>query len=191
MEGADNILKPRFENRVSEVVEHRQDWERRGIRVDPIQHWPGITNIADIVTKGQAGPKDVAPGSVWQEGPSELSCDRAAWPANRDFRKTKESIPEEERRPSMFSVAAVQTIPGPSRAKLTETWQRVCDKYNDLRLITGIFARVFAALRSGERGAISAPPDADTLKRAESFLFVLASVETDEAVKKKKLQDFL
>ena len=188
VESEDNVLKPWFENRVSEVLEHLQDWEKRGIQVDPLQHWPGISNIADIVTKGQAGPKDVAPGSAWQQGPPELSQDRATWPANRDFKKHKETIPEEERRPSLFSVAVVQANPGPSLVKLTETWERVCDKYNDLKLITGIFARVFAALRSGDREAISVPPDVDSLKLAESFLFVIASIETDKAVKEKKLQ---
>ena len=40
-----------------------RDWENQGIRVEPLHHWPGNDNIADIATKAEATVKDVVFGS--------------------------------------------------------------------------------------------------------------------------------
>ena len=51
------------------------DFRKMCIEVNPIYHWPGLRNIADIATKGKATMEDVLPGSKWQEGPWELERD--------------------------------------------------------------------------------------------------------------------
>ena len=65
------VLKQWFGNRTSEVLEQIKAWQDSDIDVDPIQHWPGDDNPADLVTKGKAKNEDVA-GEKWQEGPIAL-----------------------------------------------------------------------------------------------------------------------
>ena len=77
------VLDTWFRNHVSEIREHMEDWERQGIKVDQLHHWPGPRNIADIATKGKANLEDMMPGSGWQEGPKELRQPRSVWPASR------------------------------------------------------------------------------------------------------------
>jgi len=48
-----------FGNRVAEVLEHQEAWRKMGIEVDPLEHWPTETNIADLTTKGKAGLRDM------------------------------------------------------------------------------------------------------------------------------------
>ena len=63
------VLDAWFSNRVAEVRDRMESWERRGIKVNPLHHWPGETNVADLGTKGQAESQDVVEGSNWQSGP--------------------------------------------------------------------------------------------------------------------------
>ena len=60
---------------------------------DPVHHWPGEDNIADLGTKGKATIQDIARGSRWQTGPSSLSFPRDKWLATREF---KRALPVEE-----------------------------------------------------------------------------------------------
>ena len=55
VECEDGVLQVWFSNRVAEVLEHMEAWRKKGIVVDKLQHWPGLSNIADIGTKGKAG----------------------------------------------------------------------------------------------------------------------------------------
>ena len=61
--------------------------------VPDIHHWPGISNPADLGTRGVAVQWQVEKGSVWQEGPAELGFARDRWPATREFRR---QLPREE-----------------------------------------------------------------------------------------------
>ena len=63
------LLDTWFGNRVAEVLEHQEAWRRMGIEVDPLEHWPGETNMADLTTKGRAGLRDVDKVSDGQLGP--------------------------------------------------------------------------------------------------------------------------
>ena len=69
MEADDRILDIWFANRVAEVQDRMESWKRKGIKVNDLYHWPGVTNVADLATKGRAKNLDVAEGSVWQDGP--------------------------------------------------------------------------------------------------------------------------
>ena len=44
---------------MAKVLEHMEVWKRMGIQVDPLQHWPGESSIADVTTKGKARLQDV------------------------------------------------------------------------------------------------------------------------------------
>ena len=80
-----HILAPFFSNRSAEILEHMEDWDKKGVQVDKLHHWPTERNIADIATKGKAEVSMIAPGSKWQCGPREIRFNRSTWPASRDF----------------------------------------------------------------------------------------------------------
>jgi hypothetical protein len=69
MECDNRLLDTWYGNRVAEVLEHIEKWKEMGIKVHPLEHWPGDSNIADIVTKGKATLEDVNETSEWQLGP--------------------------------------------------------------------------------------------------------------------------
>ena len=83
-----------FGSRVAEVQDHMADWARQGITVESLHYWPGIDNIADLATKGEATMKDIEAGSAWQQGPAALRLEQDQWPASRDFTW---KIPDEKR----------------------------------------------------------------------------------------------
>merc|ERR1711951_288074 len=99
---ADNrVLGIWFSNRVAEVQDRMESWRKKDIKVHDLYHWPGVSNIADLATKGRAVYKDVKEGSVWQQGPQETHYPVKEWPIRRDFVRT---IPEEERKSAIFGV---------------------------------------------------------------------------------------
>ena len=93
VEAKDRVLQVWFSNRVAEVNDHMDAWRRKGIEVEELHHWPGLSNVADLATKGKASLGDIGPGTSWQEGPQELQFKRARWPASREFKRT---LPPEE-----------------------------------------------------------------------------------------------
>ena len=99
---ADNrVLDVWFSNRVAEVQDRMESWKRKNIKVNDLYHWPGVTNVVDLVTKGCAVYSDVKEGSVWQEGPKDTQYPVEEWPISRDFVR---AIPEEEKRATIFGV---------------------------------------------------------------------------------------
>merc|ERR1711973_573540 len=61
---ADNrVLDIWFSNRVAEVQDRMESWKRKSIKVNPLYHWPGESNIADLSTKGRAEARDVIQGT--------------------------------------------------------------------------------------------------------------------------------
>ena len=72
VECEDGLLQVWFSNRVAEVLEHMEAWGRKGIQVDKLQHWPGLSNIADIGTKGKAELTDIDEESEWQNARTGL-----------------------------------------------------------------------------------------------------------------------
>merc|ERR1712082_307830 len=98
---ADNrVLDIWFSNRVAEVQDRMESWRRKNIKVNPLHHWPGESNVADLVTKGRAEAQDVIQGSAWQDGPQPTRYPVEEWPISRDFVR---EIPEEEKRASGYA----------------------------------------------------------------------------------------
>ena len=96
VEADHRVLETWYTNRVGEVVDNISKWEKKGITVFPLEHWPGDRNVADIATKGRAQIKDIQKDSEWQSGPAELKFSRENWPGSRDFvRKLPGEMPVE------------------------------------------------------------------------------------------------
>ena len=76
VECQDKVLYTWFANRVAEITDHMDKWERKGILVDKLQHWLRVENIADLATKGRATFKDIKAVSKWQQGPRQLTQHR-------------------------------------------------------------------------------------------------------------------
>ena len=85
VEADHRVLYIWFTNRVADYLDNESDWRTRGIDVFPVQHWPGLQNIADIATKGLATLDDVQEDSEWQNGPEIAQFPREQWPISRDF----------------------------------------------------------------------------------------------------------
>ena len=83
IEADDRVLDAWFANRVAEVRDRMESWERRGIKVHPLHYWPGETNVADLGTKGQAQSQDVVKGSCWQEGTELSRYQVEQWPISK------------------------------------------------------------------------------------------------------------
>ena len=75
--------------------------------VNDLYHWPGVTNVADLATKGRAGYHDVAEGSVWQDGPKKTHYPVEDWPILRDFVR---AVPEEKRRAAIYGVHVMHAV---------------------------------------------------------------------------------
>merc|ERR1711867_289690 len=69
---ADNrVLGICFSNRVAEVQDRMESWRKKNMKVHDLYHWPGVSKVADLATKGRAVHNDIKEGSVWQQGPQE------------------------------------------------------------------------------------------------------------------------
>ena len=183
VECEDDVLKSWFANRVAEILAHMETWAKLGIKVDPLQHWPGTRNIADIATKGKANLDDVGPGSEWQNGPWEISCPRDTWPSSREFRK---ELPREETRVTTFTTNALQ---GAHRVvlDLEELVKEVQCRRNDYDFIKRVLSRFLRAKVEGARdGSIRAVLSVKYLAMAEWLMFFFASIETDREVRQRK-----
>ena len=183
VECEDDVLKSWFANRVAEVLGHMEAWTKLGVKVDPLQHWPGIRNIADIATKGKASLSDVGPGSEWQDGPWEISCPRESWPSSREFRN---DLPMEETRATTYTANALQAA---HRAvlDLEELVRDVQCRSNCYDFVKRVLSRFLRAKVEGEReGSIRAGLTVKYLAMAEWLMHRCATIETDEEVKQGK-----
>merc|ERR1711867_396187 len=99
--GLHPVLDIWFYNRVAEVLDRMESWKRRNVKVHDLYHWPGVSNVADLATKGRAVHSDIKEGSVWQQGPKETHYPVEEWPISRDFVR---AIPEEEKRAAIFGL---------------------------------------------------------------------------------------
>ena len=116
------------------------DWARQGITVEPLHYWPGVDNIADLATKGEAAVKDIEAGSAWQQGPAALRLQQDQWPANRDFVR---KIPEEERSTNYASHATC-AIRQPNVCTVVTTILKLLQYSNKLKKVMSILARIMA-----------------------------------------------
>ena len=64
-------------------------------RLEDWRYVPGPKNIADIATRPKCVPADLAPGSVYQNGPDWLGHVEKEWPV-KTVMQVKHSLPQEE-----------------------------------------------------------------------------------------------
>ena len=101
-EKSGGVLGPYLASRVSEFHLNMEEMREKAF-VEPLQHVPGVKNIADLVTRGHASVKEVGPGSEWQDGPGFMKLPRGRWPLSREFCR---EVPPEELRKKVVTVAA-------------------------------------------------------------------------------------
>ena len=171
VECEEGVLQVWFSNRVAEIVETMDSWGKLGIEVDPLMHWPGLRNVADIGTKGKAVLADIDEESEWQNGPREASFPRNEWPASREFRR---EVPEEEKYTRLYVANLVQAK-GDNLFTLTS---EVMERHNKFNLVKAILARWLAANKLMWRPDAELAPTAAGLKIAEELMFMTASLET-------------
>ena len=69
VEADDRVLDMWFSIRVAEVQDRMESWRRKGITVHNLYHWPGETNIADLLSRGQTGRMDLSSSATrWKCG---------------------------------------------------------------------------------------------------------------------------
>ena len=145
MECENKILGVWFGNRVAEIQDHMADWERQGIDVEPLHHWLGTDNIADLATKGKATLRDIESGSAWQQGPDSLRLEQDQWPASRDFIM---AIPEEERSPN-YASHITGGVPLPSLSNMVATVCELLQYSDEMKTVVSILACVMAVHTAG------------------------------------------
>ena len=182
IEADGKILGIWFANRVEEIGEHARSWEEMGINVMPMLHWPGLTNPADLGTKGQATIEDMRPGGAWLAGPAAARLPTDQWPASSEF---KRAVPQEELLPRVAQVFSTLLQQGQwgSLMEIRELMERV-SKY---KTVLGSIGRIVQAQKELNRAAVFKEPTPAALRSAERLVYLLASMETHEWVQAGKL----
>ena len=170
-----------FANRVAEILENVEKWRKKGITVDPLHHWPGISNPADLGTKGKASYQDVLEGGLWQCGPPEISFPRETWPATRNFLRT---VPEEVKPPKPVVNNALEVLQNNLHPEIKACAVR-CSRINE---VIGALARVITALRNKSFKEIVKDPKAEELKEARELVFQCATQDIKPLVLQGKLK---
>ena len=181
VECEDGVLQTWFSNRVAEIIGHMEEWEKLGVKVDPLQHWPGIRNIADLATRGKGTIADVMPGSEWQCGPWEISYPRSMWPASREFKRV---LPPGETCAKTFSVNTLQMAALHRVPKMKELVEEVMSRSNSFDFVKRVLSRWLRA-RSEGRDAVRAPLSVKYLDLAERMMYLFASLDTAKEMKLK------
>ena len=101
-EGQD-LVPPLLSNRVSEITDNLRAVKERVGELEAVHKVAGTLNPADLVTRPGVTPKQVGPGSLWQEGPRFLKLPRVDWPIY--VPDEQGAVPQEELR--RHEVAAV------------------------------------------------------------------------------------
>ena len=181
VECEDGVLQTWFSNRVAEILGHMEEWEKLGVKVDPLQHWPGVRNIADLATRGKGTIADLMPGSEWQCGPWEISYPRSIWPASREF---KRSLPPGETCAKTFSVNTLQMAALHRVPAIKELVEEVMSRSNSFDFVKRVLSRWLRAKSEG-RDAVRAPLRVKYLDLAERMMFLFASLDTAKVMKQK------
>ena len=192
LETSASQLKPFFHNRRAEILENI-DSVSKFCEMEPV-HWVrSEENIADILTRGTAKLSDLGPGSVWQSGPTFLSCRRERWPVHRDFIRTE--LPRDEMRTgkAFLRIAALAVKVGEDKKfpALFKSIETVLLFDNNLEARKRVIARLmngWSAKSKEEASAkIKGDPVAIDLQKAEKMILVHAMIETAEAFEKGQL----
>ena len=209
VEAEAKVLKDFFNNRCEEVNEHVKQWERDGIKVEPLHYTPSKENISDLATKGEAHVKDVDEYSEWQNGKHYLRFEMDdSWPISRV--SGQDSVPEEEKIVSLFSAILSRYIPAITREQhIEESWQMrvpnitkfgaeywvqkfdfirwVAERHRDLLKVLRILARLIAVSAVKKKPSILEEPSVERLEKARALLEIVYGEDTAKEVVNGKL----
>ena len=101
------VLKPFFQNRVSEYHENLKELESLVDVVEPALKVETKDNPADNSTRGHATVSEIGPDSIWRRGPSFLKQPRDQWPLHRNFSGSE--VPKSELR-TKHEVSLVSSV---------------------------------------------------------------------------------
>ena len=200
-----NALQPYFSNRVVEIVNTMASWgapaevkpqdelqyeiscsDDAACIVDPLQHIPGIQNIADLPSRGNVALEEIGPGSAWQVGPKFIAESRNSWPINDDFVR---QVPESECR-KKFLLAAMAMKVDMSKTKIKDL-MGIMEKSNSIARVRQVMARLCRASRFQSRDQIKEYPGFQDFQLAEKLMQCLAMFETSKMLIKYKLESLL
>ena len=192
------VLKPFFNNRVSEILENISEM-RKFCEVEDIFHVPGDLNPADLSTRGTAKVSDLGPDSFWYRGPTFLCSrrDGGSWPVTRDF--VRSEVPDDEVRGKQVFLACLRATVMSGVAKsaptLPDLWldiQQVIHYSNSFDKVLRILARLISiwSLKSLSETPTSeniGEPTSTKLVSAERLLLLSAMPDTASAVEELRL----
>ena len=197
-------MRPFFANRVLEVVTHlkgmgceadrevtqeltleeRLDQEA-DTKIDLIQPIAGISNPADVPSRGSIEWADMGLNSTYQKGPDFIRQPRPTWEEiiTRDFVKR---LPEEETKKQFHNVMMIKV------QDITHTGfkalLRVQHYSDDINKVKGILARLAKAARTDDIQQITTTPDPEDYEKALYWLCIMARDDTTELLKSESSQ---
>lgn len=200
LEADDRVLDIWMMNRVAEIRDRMEEWQRQGIKVLPVHWWPGPQNVADIGTKGLAKVSDIAEDSEWQNGPRCLSFGRETWPASREFTR---AIPEGEGRVEIvshlgrfLSVEPGTQVEGGDIQLIVKGVQQILKRASNLSRAIGSVARLLQAQKllklkqeTDVMTALTREPGDALRRKAERLVYAVAAMEVTPLVGKFKNLD--
>ena len=179
----DKVLDIWVGNRVDEICEAFGYWQEAGVKVNDIEHWPGVSNIADLCTRGDARKEDVLPGSPWQAGPPELQFHRSTWPTTRDFCRIKHTdlvahagVVAEKRKNTNVINSGEEELRKQGATELLNLYQKV----NEVIKSCGSYKKIVHVLCRALNGAREYAPTVKQLRRAEHLMYMAASSKTNK-----------
>ena len=183
------VLKPFFQNRVSEYHENMKELSDMVDVVEPAQKVDTKDNPADISTRGHAVMSDVGPNSVWQNGPQFLHEPRSEWPLHRNI--SQQVIPKTELRTKHeVSIVSLVSSSVSGWKKLSGLVDSSMEQSNNWQKTIGILARILRATFSPQLGLadqkrlLEVPPTANDLSAARRLQFLCSMTPSVEAHKK-------
>ena len=186
-EKSSGVLGPYLASRVSEFHLNMEEMREKAF-VEPIQHIPGVKNIADLATRGHATYKEVGPGSEWQDGPGFLKLPRERWPLSREFCS---EVPPEELRRKVVAVSVARLETGSDR--LSRLVEEVMRHATTLGKAEAVIARVCRMLFPAEkeqeqvRERARLDPGARDLKAARHLILLCSMGPSVQALEEGKL----
>ena len=189
-EKSGGVLGPYLASRVSEFHLNMEEMREKAF-VEPLQHVPGVKNIADLVTRGHASVKEVGPGSEWQDGPGFMKLPRGRWPLSREFCR---EVPPEELRKKVVTVAAAAARQELGSDRLSRMVEDVMRHATTLEKAEAVLARVCRTLfparteeEQGRREMIRLDPDVRGLEAARHLMLLCSMGPSVQALEEGKL----
>ena len=205
LEKSGSTLLPYFSNRVAEASSLLQELKSLTHRLHPVYHIPGVTNPADLGTRGQTGIDKLDRGSIWQTGPSFLLGPEEEWPT-AIARKSSVSLKECSAK-HVFTIGSEKTVTPKRQPEVPVGWRmlklqarcksklgqsiralvRHCLQKGGLNRPTRITARVLKSIISGNPPSLGDPePTPAEWESTRQIQFVVSAPSALQAWKEGK-----